>query len=143
MASGLNPLRRIVLEESRRDGGTIVGVLERQWWETTPRVYAVRIAIIARARAELGLSDLKIEHLLGFSRGWVSKAVKSRRRDVRRFLSGSDHPRAKLTREQREEVRASAEPGVVLAARFGVKPPAISKIRRGVFPGARAQGGGL
>ncbi len=125
------PLRRIVVEEARRDGGTIVGILERQWWETTPRVYAVRLAIIARARAELGLSDVKIERMLGFSRGWVSRAVKARRRDAGRFLRGPDHPRAKLTEEQREAIRTSAERGDVLAARYGVKPPAISKIRRG------------
>src|SRR5689334_14867796 len=94
--STLNPLHRIVLEESQRDGGTVEGVLDRQWWETTQRVHAVRLAVITRARAELGLSDVKIELLLGFSRGWVSRAVKPRQRNPQRFLRGSDHPRAKL-----------------------------------------------
>lgn len=41
------------------------------------------------------------------------------------------HRNAKLTTEQAELIRASDEPGVVLAQRFGVSQNIISRIRKG------------
>jgi len=44
---------------------------------------------------------------------------------------GTRNPNAKLSAEEVREIRASDEPGVVLAARYGVRSAAISKIRTG------------
>ncbi|HUM36198.1 MAG TPA: hypothetical protein PLQ85_04935 [Anaerolineae bacterium] len=41
-------------------------------------------------------------------------------------------PQAKIDQEQALAIRASDEPGVVLAARHGISPATVSKIRRGL-----------
>ena len=43
---------------------------------------------------------------------------------------GERNPMAKLTHEQAEEIRDSDEPGVVLAERYGVSPPTITRVRK-------------
>jgi hypothetical protein len=45
---------------------------------------------------------------------------------------GERNPGAKLTDAQAEELRASTELGVVLAARYGVSQSTISTVRRGL-----------
>lgn len=46
-----------------------------------------------------------------------------------RALRGEQHGRAKLSHAAVEAIRASSEPGVVLASRYGVSPSAISRVR--------------
>lgn len=48
-----------------------------------------------------------------------------------RTICGEKHRSAKLTEQQVRAIITSKERGVDLAERFGVKPPIISKIRRG------------
>ncbi|CAO4148671.1 hypothetical protein CLBKND_04742 [Methylorubrum aminovorans] len=45
-------------------------------------------------------------------------------------LRGS-HPKAKLTQDQVDEIRASRLPGVVLARQFGVAKSTVTWLRRG------------
>jgi len=47
-------------------------------------------------------------------------------------MARAGHPRRKLTDEQVEFIRASAEPRAELAARFGVHPDTVSNVRAGV-----------